>query len=462
MVIFKNLLNFALLSFAKKCVCDTIYTVMLGSVIIAVLTVITMIITVLFKPYLKIKGHKIGLYYIVCLIGALLMLLTGRISISSAIGGITASTSVNPLKILALFLSMTLLSVFLGDAGFFDFVANFVFIKTKGSKLKLFLVLYAVVSVLTIFTSNDVIILTFTPPICIFAKKAKISPLPFLFGEFIAANTWSMMLIVGNPTNIYLAGSAGIVFAEYFSVMFLPAILGGITGLIALILLFYKDLKTPLENPQPSNDVGRIKVNKVPMIIALVHLVACIIALAISDVLGVEMYLICLISAGSLILIDTVYDLIVYKSISPILHSLEKEPYELIPFVLSMFVIVLTLKEQGVTQLLADFLLLNTPKDGVIFTFLSAISANFLNNIPMSVLFEGIIGGNSALAVYGTVIGSNVGAFMSPVGALAGIMWSKILASYDVKLSFPKFMFFGTTVAIPTLIASTLGLMIML
>ena len=357
---------------------------------------------------------------------------------------------------------MTLLSVFLGDAGFFDFVANYVFIKTKGSKLKLFLILYAVVSILTIFTSNDVIILTFTPPICIFAKKAKISPLPFLFGEFIAANTWSMMLIVGNPTNIYLAGSAGIVFSEYFSVMFLPAILGGITGLIALLLLFYKDLNKPLENPQSSNDSERIKVNKVPMIIALIHLVACIIALAISDVLGVEMYLICLISAGSLILIDTVYDLIVYKSISPILHSLEKEPYELIPFVLSMFVIVLTLKEQGVTKLLSDFLLSNTPKDGVIFTFLSAISANFLNNIPMSVLFEGIIGGNSTLAVYGAVIGSNVGAFMSPVGALAGIMWSKILADYDVKLSFPKFMLFGTTVAIPTLIASALGLMIIL
>ena len=34
--------------------------------------------------------------------------------------------------------------------------------------------------------------------------------------EFAAANTWSMMLIIGNPTNIYLATSAGIDFTEYY------------------------------------------------------------------------------------------------------------------------------------------------------------------------------------------------------------------------------------------------------
>ena len=144
------------------------------------------------------------------------MLATDRLSISSAISGITADTSVNPIKILLLFLSMTLLSVYLGDAGFFDYLANRIFLKTKGGKLKLFLVLYAVVSILTVFTSNDVIILTFTPPVCIFAKKAKISPIPFLLGEFVAANTWSMAFIIGNPTNVYLAGSAGISFLEYF------------------------------------------------------------------------------------------------------------------------------------------------------------------------------------------------------------------------------------------------------
>lgn len=58
------------------------------------------------------------------------------------------------------------------------------------------------VAILTIFTSNDIVILTFTPFICYFSKNAKINPIPYLVAEF-AATTYSMMLIIGNPTNIY-------------------------------------------------------------------------------------------------------------------------------------------------------------------------------------------------------------------------------------------------------------------
>jgi arsenical pump membrane protein len=170
------------------------------------------------------------------------------------------------------------------------------------------------------------------------------------------------------------------------------------------------------------------------------------------------MWLICLVSAGSLTLIDTVYDLIFYKTAMPVVGTLKKEPYELIPFVLSMFIIVLCLKEQGVTNALSKLLLSETGNDGISFGFLSALSANLLNNIPMSVLFEGIIGGSSISAVYGAIIGSNIGAYLTPVGALAGIMWNKILSEYGVKLSFAKFILYGFTVAIFTLGATVLGL----
>ena len=212
------------------------------TICIAGATAILMVSTVLIKPYINVGKIKIGLYWVVCLLGAILMLATKRISFSKVLIGITANTSVNPLKILALFLSMTLLSIYLGDAGFFDLIADRIFLKSKGGQFRLFITLYFIVALLTVFTSNDVIILTFTPPICIFAKKAKISPLPYLFGEFIAANTWSMALIVGNPTNIYLAGSFGVTFSEYLLVMLLPAIIGGLTSLLVLILLFRKQL----------------------------------------------------------------------------------------------------------------------------------------------------------------------------------------------------------------------------
>ena len=429
------------------------------TIILALITVIAMVVSVLTKPYVKIFKFNIGLYWIVCFIGAFFMLITGCIDLSTVISGITANTSVNPLKILTLFLSMTLISIYLGDSGFFDYLANSVFMKSKGGGYKLFFILYAVVSVLTVFTSNDIIILTFTPPICIFAKKAKISPFPYLFGEFIAANTWSMTLIVGNPTNVYLAQSAGVNFLEYLSVMAIPGLIGGLTSLVFLLLVFRKQLAKPTTELEPlQTENSKVRIFKTPMIVAIVHLVLAIILLAIADFIMVEMYLICLVLAISLTVFNIVYDLIKVYSCKGAILSIKKAPYELVPFVLSMFVIVLALKENGVTELIGKATITNTKLDCITFGFLSTFSANLLNNIPMSVLFDQIINGQNLYAVYGAIIGSNVGAFLTPVGALAGIMWSKILKNYQVNLSFRKFMVYGSAVAIPTLLLSVITL----
>lgn len=435
---------------------------MILTVIIAGVTALAMVVAVLTKPYIKIARVQVGLYWLICLLGAVAMLLFKCIDLSSVFSGITANSSVNPIKILTLFLSMTLLSVYLGDAGFFDYVADTVFLKSKGGQMRLFLILYAVVSILTIFTSNDIIILTFTPPICIFAKKANISPLPFLFGEFIAANTWSMALIVGNPTNIYLAQSFGINFSEYLSVMVLPAVTGGLTSLFVLVLIFRKQLSAPILRQTDKGTNSYPRVAKIPMLVAITHLLLAIVLLAISDLIGAEMYLICLALAISLTIFNIVYDLIVFHSASPVLKSLKKEPYELVPFVLSMFVIVLALKNSGATDLLNKLLVSGQNKDAFTFGVLSTLSANLLNNIPMSVLFEKIILSTSTPAVYGSIIGSNVGAFLTPVGALAGIMWSKILRKYGVDMSFKKFVLYGSAVAIPTLLASVGSLLLVL
>ena len=95
--------------------------------IIAAIFALLMIISVLVKPYLSLGKFKVGLYVVVCLVGAVAELIFGGLPISDAVSGITADTSVNPLKILALFLSMTMISVCLGDSGFFHLVAEKVF-----------------------------------------------------------------------------------------------------------------------------------------------------------------------------------------------------------------------------------------------------------------------------------------------------------------------------------------------
>ena len=60
--------------------------------------------------------------------------------------------------------------------------------------------------------------------------------------------------------------------------------------------------------------------------------------------------------------------------------------------------------------------------------------------------------------VYATVIGSNLGAFLTPLGALAGIMWSSLLNRAGVSFSFKKFTLYGVILVIPSLAAALLGL----
>ena len=423
------------------------------TLIIAGATVLLMFTSVLVKPYICVKKFRLGLYWIICLAGAVVMLLSGCISLNAAVAGITADSPVNPLKILTLFISMTVLSEFLDEAGFFGYLADRVFLKANGSQYRLFFSLYFTVSLLRVFTSNDIVVLTFTPFICKFAKKAGISPVPYLIGEFIAANTWSMTLIIGNPTNIYLAGSYGISFTEYLSKMWLPTLGGGIAGIAVLMLLFHSQLKIRICRPDAENGSAHIKPQKIPMTVALCHIGLCIVLLSISEFIKLEMWIICLSLAVSLILFNIVYGLI-KGSVYHVLSALKKAPYELIPFVISMFVIVLSLTECGLTGIIASALVKGNKADAVVFGGLSAISANLLNNIPMSVLFEQIVHARSVYALYGAVIGSNVGAFITPVGALAGIMWSKILCRHNIRIPFYTFFLYGIATAIPTLFAS--------
>ena len=147
---------------------------MLAPIIIAVAVCAAMIASVLFFPKLKIGKLKLNTYWLITLIGAAAVFLSSPTNVKTVWSALIADSDVNPLKILVLFLSMTALSVFLDEAGFFGKLANMALAKNRAGQKGLFFSLYALVSVLTVFTSNDVIILSFTPFICYFAKNAKI------------------------------------------------------------------------------------------------------------------------------------------------------------------------------------------------------------------------------------------------------------------------------------------------
>lgn len=427
--------------------------------IIAGLVCVALVLTVLTNPSINIGKYHIRIFYWTApVLGSIALLLFRLLPLPVMWEGLTSSGSINPLKILTLFISMTTLSIYLDEVGFFSYIAGISLKFAKTSQLRLFCVLFLLVSVLTVFTSNDIIILTFTPFICYFSKKAEIDPMPYLFGEFVAANTWSMMLIIGNPTNIYLATANGIGFGTYTAHMLLPTLFAGITAFLLLLMIFRKPLSQPIsikEEKPAIRDKGLV-------IIGLLHLVFCTILLILSSYIGLEMWYITLGFAVSLFLCVTIYKK--KKSVKErvLLHTIMRAPWELIPFVLSMFLLVLTLDRYQVTTIISDFF----GTDHLVWKYgiASFLSANVMNNIPMSVAFSSIVShlpeADRLPAAYASIIGSNIGAYFTPLGALAGIMWSGILNKMGIPFSFRKYISYGIRISIPVLIAALLGLLI--
>ena len=414
----------------------------------AVVTVLLFVVFLFFLPELRIGGKSIKIYPFVPLIGGLLLLPLGCLDFPDILSSFTADTSVNPIRLLILFLSMTVFSLILEQTGFFPWISGKVLAHTGNNQYRVFLALYGVISLLTVFTSNDIVILTFTPFICCFCRSAHIRPVPYLIMEFVAANSWSLFLMIGNPTNIYLAGAFDISFMEYLRVMALPTVACGVVSLGTMLLLFRKDLSRRAEvSCEP------VQISDRPlMIVSLLHLLLCVVLLAVSQYLKLQMWLISLFTAVSALICSAVVLLCRKRSLRPLWNAVRGMPFEIVPFVCGMFVLVLGLDLTGATRAAADLL-----GGAGIFSYgaLSLLCANLFNNIPMSVLFSRILAFHASMPqVYAVVIGSNLGAFVTPLGALAGIMWFKLLRQNQVRLPVPKFIAYGTVIAVPALVAS--------
>ena len=429
---------------------------MIPTIVISITTFLLITLSILFFPSIRIGKIKLGTFWIIALIGATILLAFSFAPIKEVFTQLTNNSSVNPLKIIVLFFSMTILSIYLDEVGLFKYLANVAASKAKNNQYTLFTILYCLTALLTIFTSNDIVILTFTPFICFFCKNSKINPIPYLVAEFAAANTWSLMFIIGNPTNIYLATSAHISFFEYFKIMAIPTICTGIIEFAILFLIFNKKLKAPLQIEEEDYHIE----SKPSLIIGLIHLGTCLVFLVISSYINVEMWLISLICASSLLIISLLMSLITKKNWNYITGSIKKLPYQLIPFFLSMFVIVVALNYQGISEKIASIL----GNTNTIWTYglSSFFTSNLINNIPMSILFSNlttnIAGAGYEPAVFASIIGSNIGAFLTPTGALAGIMFINLVNEHETKYSFVDFVKYGAIISLPIILTALLML----
>ena len=114
---------------------------MIATIIISGITFLGITLSILFFPHIKIKRVTIDTYWLIAILGAIILVTTTLCPIKEIGASWTSSTAVNPLKILILFFSMTVLSIYLDELGLFRFLASVAVNKAKGHQNVLFFIL---------------------------------------------------------------------------------------------------------------------------------------------------------------------------------------------------------------------------------------------------------------------------------------------------------------------------------
>jgi len=153
--------------------------------------------------------------------------------------------------------------------------------------------------------------------------------------------------------------------------------------------------------------------------------------------------------------------------------AIKRVPWKILPFIIIFFILIQALNSYGVVDFLANILSNNSKTlFSSIFSngITSFILANIINNQPMTILFSSVfINDNFILTkdafiggAYSVVIASNLGANLTIIGSLAGLMWKKILKTKDIDINYLDFLKIGLSISIAVFILTLLSLYLVL
>ena len=133
--------------------------------------------------------------------GALALVAFGLLPWTDAVTGVRKGLDVY------LFLAgMMLIAEAARQEGVFDWAAALAVEHARGSPQRLFALVYAVGTVVTVFLSNDATAVVLTPAVYAATRAAGATPLPYLFVCAFIANAASFVLPISNPANLVIFG----------------------------------------------------------------------------------------------------------------------------------------------------------------------------------------------------------------------------------------------------------------
>lgn len=382
-----------------------------------------------------LKPFKISEYIWACA-GASILLITGFLSPSNVFSALAKGNDVY------LFLvGMMLLAEAARIEGLFDWLAAHATRSAKGSAKRLFLLIYLVGTIVTIFLSNDATAVVLTPAVIAAMKAGKVKdPMPYLFICAFVANAASFVLPISNPANLVIYGDHLPSLSGWLSGFLIPSLISIITTFIVLMIVQRKQLlqAIQLDIPIPNLSNGG-KTALAGILLSAIVLLACS---AIDIPLGLPTFLAGLFTVIIIFFSTKRNPLSIAKSVS----------WQVLPLVGGLFVIVEGLSKTGLTQSIAAFLMQHTDVNVTSATWgigvFTAFICNLMNNLP-----AGLTAGNVILIANppeivrrAILIGIDMGPNLSLTGSLASILWLVALRRENLNVSAWSFLKLGIVV----------------
>jgi arsenical pump membrane protein len=378
--------------------------------------------------------------------GALLLLALRLLSPSDELRGIGKGMDVY------LFLTgMMLLAETAREEKLFDWLAAHATRRAKGSPGRLFLLIYAVGTVVTVFLSNDATAVVLTPAVAAAMRVAKVErPLPYLLICAFIANAASFVLPISNPANLVIYGSHMPPLLLWLLQYTIPSVLSIATTFLVLRWTQRKKLRQEITTdiPQPPLSSGGK--------LALWGIGGTGVALLVASGLDLQLGLPTAITG---ILTTTIVLILTKKSPWMVIKGVS---WSVIPLVAGLFVIVEALGKTGLIGTLAAWLQHSIGQSPTGAAWASgtsvAVASNLMNNLPVGLISGQVLqtGQVPEMVKRAVLIGVDLGPNLSITGSLATILWLVALRREGQAVSARSFLKIGALV-MTTALAATLA-----
>jgi arsenical pump membrane protein len=377
-------------------------------------------------------------------LGAALLVVTGLLPISLAAAGVAKGTDVY------LFLTgMMLLAELARREGVFDWLAALAVRAARGSRTRLFTLVYLVGTLVTVFLSNDATAVVLTPAVYAAVKKARVTALPYLFVCAFIANAASFVLPIANPANLVVYGKSLPALATWLRLFLVPSILS--IGATYAVLRFLS--RSDLEGGMESLGIAELTGDGRRAVWGIA--ITGVVLIGVSS-FGLDLGVATLVSAIGATLLTT------KASLDRVREIAAGVAWSVLPLVAGLFVLVEALDGVGALQdvgmVLRRFAQLPPMATSLSSSFAVAALSNVMNNLPSGLLVGGALGTVQVPAYLrpAVLIGVDLGPNLSVTGSLATILWLIALRREGEHVSGWTFLKTGALVMLPALFLATL------